>query len=180
MHCAGESQHSCLAAHAATVVKTLKPMKKIIQHARQTWLALAVASLLAAPAFVQAASGEVTYQQECATCHIAFPPGMLPAASWQRLLAGMERHFGTNASLDMPTRKQLEGWLTAQAGSYRRVRNEPPRDRISLSDWFVRQHDEVPTVVWKRASIGSAANCAACHAKAARGDFNEHQVRIPK
>lgn len=142
---------------------------------------IAVAVLLpAVSTFARAAPGETLYQQECAACHIAFPPGMLPAASWQRLLAGLDKHFGTNASLEPQTRRQLESWLAGQAGSYRRVRNEPPRDRISLSDWFIRQHDEVPAAVWKRSSVGSASNCAACHAKATQGDFNEHQVRIPK
>ncbi|NML15911.1 hypothetical protein [Azohydromonas caseinilytica] len=24
------------------------------------------------------------YRQECGSCHVAYPPGMLPAASWQR------------------------------------------------------------------------------------------------
>lgn len=26
------------------------------------------------------------YQQECSSCHVAYPPDMLPAASWQRLM----------------------------------------------------------------------------------------------
>ena len=46
-----------------------------------------------------------TYRQECSACHLAYPPGMLPAASWQRLLSGLPRHFGTDASLDPATLK---------------------------------------------------------------------------
>jgi cytochrome c553 len=38
----------------------------------------------------------------------------------------------------------------------------------------------VSASVFKRASVGSASNCGACHGHAADGDFNEHQVRIPK
>jgi cytochrome c553 len=34
--------------------------------------------------------------------------------------------------------------------------------------------------VFKRASVGGAANCGACHGNAADGNFNEHEVRIPK
>ena len=34
------------------------------------------------------------YQQECAACHTAYPPGLLPAASWQRLMGGLGKHFG--------------------------------------------------------------------------------------
>ena len=43
------------------------------------------------------------YQQECAACHLAYPPGLLPAASWQRLMSNLPRHFGTDASLDAAT-----------------------------------------------------------------------------
>jgi hypothetical protein len=28
------------------------------------------------------------YAQECTACHIAYPPGMLPKQSWQRIMAG--------------------------------------------------------------------------------------------
>ena len=40
------------------------------------------------------------YQQECAACHVAYPPGMLPAASWQRVMGNLSHHYGTDASLD--------------------------------------------------------------------------------
>lgn len=119
------------------------------------------------------------YRQECASCHVAYPPGMLPAASWQRLLGGLPRHFGTDASLDPATVQALSVWLTANAGTYKRVRDAPPQDRITTSAWFTRQHDEIPSAIWKRASIKSPANCSACHVQADQGNFDEHDVRIP-
>ncbi|MDI1257963.1 diheme cytochrome c [Aquabacterium sp.] len=120
------------------------------------------------------------YQQECAACHLAYPPGMLPAASWRRLMNTLPKHFGTDASLDPASVKQLADWLTANAGSYRRVREEPEQDRITRSAWFLRQHDEVPAATWRRPAIKSPANCMACHAGADRGDFDEDRIRIPK
>lgn len=122
------------------------------------------------------------YQQECAACHMAYPPGMLPAGSWQRLMGSLDKHFGTDASLDEASVRELGGWLRANAGTYKRVSEEPPQGRITKSAWFLRKHreGEVPPDVWKRASVGSASNCAACHANAAKGNFNEHEVRIPR
>jgi hypothetical protein len=120
------------------------------------------------------------YKQECVACHMAFPPGMLPAASWKRLMSNLPNHYGTDASLDSATVKSLSTWLDANAGTYKRVSEVPPQDRITRSAWFIRKHDEVGSSVWKRASIKSAANCAACHTRADQGDFNEHAVRIPK
>jgi hypothetical protein len=121
-----------------------------------------------------------TYQQECAACHLAYPPGMLPAASWQRLMGNLPRHFGTDASVDAGTRRELSAWLEANAGTAKRVSEAPPEDRLTRSTWFDRKHREVPAAAWKRASIGSASNCAACHRGATQGDFDEHAVRIPK
>lgn len=120
------------------------------------------------------------YKQECAACHVAYPPGMLPAASWQRVMGNLTKHYGTDASLDAATVKELSTWLGANAGTYKRVREEPPQDRITRSAWFIRKHDEVDPSTWKRASIKSAANCAACHTQADQGNYSGHNVRIPR
>ncbi|MEP6965074.1 MAG: diheme cytochrome c [Polaromonas sp.] len=120
------------------------------------------------------------YQQECAACHLAYPPGMLPAPSWQRIMANLPKHYGTDASLDPATVKALSTWLGANAGTYKRVSEEPPQDRITTSSWFVGKHREVAPDVWKRAAIGSRANCVACHTRADKGDFDEDHVRIPQ
>jgi Dihaem cytochrome c len=121
-----------------------------------------------------------SYKTECAACHVAYPPGMLPASSWQRLVTHLPSHFGTDASLDPATVKELSTWLSANAATGRRAAESPPEDRITRSAWFTRQHDEVPAATWKRGSIKSASNCMACHTGADRGDFNEHNVRIPR
>jgi hypothetical protein len=120
------------------------------------------------------------YAQECSACHVAYPVGMLPAASWQRIMGSLGKHYGTDASLDDASAREIGAWLKANAGTYRRASEAPPQDRISLSTWFVRTHDEVAAATWKRASIGSAANCSACHTTAAEGNYSEHKVRIPK
>jgi len=120
------------------------------------------------------------YQQECASCHIAYPAGMLPPASWQRVMNTLDRHFGVDASLDAATARQISTWLAANAGTYKRVREEPPQDRITRSAWFVRKHDEVPASAWKLAAVKSPSNCSACHKLADQGDFNERNVRIPR
>jgi mono/diheme cytochrome c family protein len=120
------------------------------------------------------------YKQECASCHVAYPPGMLPAASWQRLMKGLPQHFGTDASLDAASVQQISAWLKTNAGTNGRAREAPPQDRITRSAWFVREHDEVPAAVWKRQAVRSAANCSACHTQADQGDFNEQSVRIPR
>lgn len=122
------------------------------------------------------------YQQECAACHTAYPPGLLPAASWQRLMGGLGKHFGVDASLDDASTREISAWLSRHAGTYKRVTDAPPQDRITRSSWFLSKHNEreVPPAVWKRVSVGSPANCAACHTQADKGSFNERDIKIPK
>ena len=120
------------------------------------------------------------YTQECASCHTAYPPGMLPARSWQRVMSSLDRHYGSDASLDTATVQQLSAWLQAHAGTYKRVSEEPPQDRITRSAWFERKHRKVEPAVWKLPSVKSAANCAACHTGADQGRFNDDDLRMPE
>jgi len=120
------------------------------------------------------------YQQECVACHVAYPPGMLPAASWKRIMGSLDKHFGTDASLDEASVREISGWLQTHAGTYKRVSEEPPQDRITRSQWFVRQHREVDPQIWKQAAVKSAANCAACHTAADKGSFRESEIQFPK
>ena len=130
------------------------------------------------------------WQQECASCHLAYSPALLPRASWQRMMGGLEQHFGENASLDPATQADILRFLEANAADSGRSRmgdkvmqrmdkNATPL-RITETRWFVKKHDEVPRATWTRKSVGSAANCAACHRQAEKDVFDEDTVRIPK
>lgn len=125
----------------------------------------------------RAAQMPPAYKSECAACHVAYPPGLLPAASWQRLMADLPHHFGSDASLDEATTKQLAGWLTANAAAGVEA---PPQDRITRTRWFQREHREVPARLWTSPAVGSPSRCQACHTSAADGVFNEHDVRLPR
>lgn len=120
------------------------------------------------------------YKQECAACHMAFPPGALPAASWQRIMSNLPRHYGTDASLDAATVRELSAWLKTHAGTWKRVDVPPRDDRITEAAWFVREHREVSAATWKLPAVKSAANCVACHTQAEQGDFRERNIRIPR
>lgn len=119
------------------------------------------------------------YGEECGACHLAYPPGFLPAGSWRRIMAGLDQHYGTDASLDDAISRQLDGWLQANAGTYKRVAGEPPEDRITRSGWFERKHHGIDASVWKLPDVKSAANCAACHDGAAQGRFDDDNLRQP-
>ena len=120
------------------------------------------------------------WQQECSGCHMAFPPGLLPAASWKKMMSGLDKHFGTDASLTPAETTEITNFLVKNE-SNRWSANTAPL-RITESAWFKSKHNdrEISPAVWKRASIKSPANCLACHAGADKGNFDEHSIRIPK
>jgi hypothetical protein len=119
------------------------------------------------------------WQRECSSCHIAYAPGLLPPESWRRVMAGLDKHFGTDASLTAAESKEVADFLMRNGSS--RWSGAATPLRITETQGFLREHtgDEVPAGAFKRASVKSAANCQACHTGAAKGDFNEHAVKIP-
>ena len=121
-----------------------------------------------------------SFTAECSSCHMAYPPSLTGKANWRGIMAGLDKHYGVDASIDSKTQQEISTWLLANAATSARQAAASPEFRITRSDWFIRKHDEVSASVWKRASIKSAANCGACHSGAARGAFDEDGVRIPK
>jgi len=120
-----------------------------------------------------------TWKAECGSCHLAYPPQLLPASSWRELMSGLNKHFGTDASLDPQTAAGITTFLEKNAGRDRSS-SRTPTLRITETRWFVHEHDEVPDRVWKNPKVKSPANCTACHVDGDKGDFSEHHIRIPK
>ncbi len=124
------------------------------------------------------------WKAECGACHVNYPPNLLPAKSWRVLMSGLDKHFGSDASLDAATAREISGFLEQNAGSemfasQMFVSRGKPVLRITETRWFRNKHDEVSQRDWDSPKVKSPANCTACHAQAERGDFNEDNVRIP-
>jgi hypothetical protein len=119
------------------------------------------------------------YQQECAACHLAYPPALLPAQSWQRVMGQLKQHYGVDASLDAETAQQLSQWLQQNAATQSRHTQPPPNERIAQSAWFVRKHQEIDVVVWRLPSVKSASQCTACHRGAEQGVFDDDHLHYP-
>lgn len=128
----------------------------------------------------RAAVRNPAYQAECAACHAAYPPQLLSAASWRAVMDGLGKHFGSDASLDLAANTEILRYLEANAGRRDTSAAGKPQLRITETRWFVREHsEELPHDVWKHLEVKSAANCAACHTAADKGDFSERMLRLP-
>lgn len=125
------------------------------------------------------ADAPASYEAECASCHMAYPPGLLSQKSWQNVMSSLDKHFGTDASVDAKTQAEITNWLMKNAATRQKYSETAPENRITKTSWFIRKHDEVNADVWKRAGVKSPANCGACHIDAANGSFSEKSIKIP-
>ena len=128
------------------------------------------AMLLALAALPAAADGvrvppSPAYKAECGSCHVAYPPQLLPGASWQQLMAQLERHFGSDASLDATAQQEIGRYLAAHAGGRAAPAGAEPR--ITHTRWFLKEHrGEIP-------ATKNPASCAACHKGAEDGYYED-------
>lgn len=130
------------------------------------------------------------YTDECGSCHMAYPPGLLAAESWQKVMSGLEHHFGDNAELDTNTHKAISNFLlsnSAEKSNYRRSQRFASASksgdiplRITETDYFKHEHNEIPArMVSENTEVNSFSNCNACHRKAEQASFREHDILIP-
>lgn len=133
------------------------------------------------------ASGQVSippdpiYVQECGSCHVPYPARRLSAESWRAVLNGLDRHFGSDASLDPATLKPIAAYLEAQARRRATLgENGQSLLRITETRWFRHEHDEIPERTWQLPTVQSPAHCEACHTAAERGNYSEHALHLPR
>jgi hypothetical protein len=130
------------------------------------------------------------YEKECGDCHMPYPAGLLPARSWQKIMGGLDDHFGDNAELDTALNQEITGYLmrnSADQSTYRRSRrimrslsSDQAPLRITELSYFRREHREIPKrMVVKNPEVNSLSNCSACHQRAIQGSFSERDIHIP-
>lgn len=114
-----------------------------------------------------------SYVEECASCHVAYPPQLLTAPGWQRVMAQLEKHYGVDASIDAKRGATIGDFLQRSASTRDKHAPTEPSARLTRSSWFAREHGPTPPA-------GAAfADCAACHTAAAHADYSERSLKLP-
>jgi hypothetical protein len=122
-----------------------------------------------------AASG--VYAEHCGSCHIAYRPQLLPAASWERLISATADHFGESLSITPKQAAAIRNYLLDN-GAGRTP--DPLAARIMAAQggeaWpvrvtemvFFRQHHQELQSAGDASKLG---RCELCHAGAERGEY---------
>ena len=126
------------------------------------------------------AASNPKWKEDCGACHVAYPPQMLPAESWREMMSGLGKHFGSDASLDAETAKEIMAFLVENADTRKHDASGKPLLRITETRSFKSEHREVAARTWKLPKVKSPANCGACHTTAESGDYSERNIKIPK
>ncbi len=130
------------------------------------------------------------YLKECGSCHFPYQPGLLPARSWTKLMAGLEDHFEENAELPLEDVNSLTDYLVKNAAdhaNYKRSKKiikslrlvQIPL-RVSETPYFIKKHNKLPRkMVQNNPKVSLISQCEACHTKAEKGSFSEREIQIP-
>jgi hypothetical protein len=122
------------------------------------------------------------YLKECGSCHMAYPPELLPARSWTRVLGSLQDHFGDSAQLDAATQQRIHDYLVANAAD--KAQNEhsfaimhslnasEAPFRITATPYIAGLHAAVLDPAWRpNPRPKTLAECGVCHLQAPTGNY---------
>lgn len=130
------------------------------------------------------------YKSQCASCHFAFQPGLLPSRSWDVLMDQLPAHFDEEVMLEADQSQRLRRYLMLNAsdrsGYLRSIRFTiaTPESitpmRITTSSYFLEEHlEKSPELEGIAGKVGGLINCSACHTRASDGFYNEDEIMLP-
>lgn len=126
--------------------------------------------------------GYSAYKEECGSCHLAYPPGLLPTDAWLGIMSTLNAHFGDNAEMTAAKQHEVRQFLQHNSKSERHSRQtlDATHSRITQQAAFLHHHSEIPArLSTANPAVKNFSNCAACHQRAEQGSFAEREIRIP-
>ena len=118
-----------------------------------------------------------SYVEECASCHVAYPPQLLTAPGWQEVMQNLGRHYGVDASIDDKRRVAIADFLRQNASRRDKHAATAAPARLTQTQWFRKEHGALPVKASR--TLPAAAQCESCHGAADRGDYSESGLRLP-
>lgn len=130
------------------------------------------------------------YINECAACHFAYQPGLLPSNSWKKMMGNLENHFGVDATLLDEDFKAISKYLNEnsaeKAMEYKRskkivrsMRDDGTIIAVSKTPYFIKKHREIPSKYINQKKVKGLFNCIACHTTAQKGIYSQRDIIIP-
>lgn len=129
------------------------------------------------------------WRDECGACHAVFYPALLPARSWQKMMAGQDKHFGTDLGFDATATAAILKFMVDNSADKHmteaafKIDQSIPKDvtplRVIETPKWLEKHREIAAADWANPLVKSKNNCAACHTDADDGWFEDGAMHIP-
>lgn len=130
------------------------------------------------------------YKNECGACHFDYQAGLLPESSWKKIMANLENHFNTDATLEKEDFKTIMEYLKNNSAEkhmeYKRsnrivksIKKGTIPKSISKTPYMIRKHREIRTNLITQEEVKGLFNCTACHTTAQKGIYSERDIKIP-
>lgn len=122
------------------------------------------------------------YVKECASCHSLYPSSFLGAESWTKVFDNLDKHFGTDASLDEELTKTLKEYAVSNAGPDKNSRFSMASSahlgiEITKTEAWKRKHEDVPKELFLQKK-SRPSNCVACHKDANCGIIRPANISV--
>jgi len=130
------------------------------------------------------------WRDECGACHAVFYPALLPTRSWQKIMTEQDKHFGSDLGFDAVTTEAILKFMVDNAAEKHvveaafKIEQSIPAGvtplRVTETPYWLNKHREIAASDWANPLVQSKSNCAACHADADDGTFEDGAMHIPK
>jgi hypothetical protein len=122
---------------------------------------------------------DLTYKEKCGSCHFAYQPALLPSGSWEKILLGLDTHFGEAVQIDPDAKKNILTYLKSNAAEYSSGKLSAKIIK-SLSGQTPLKISDIPYIRKKhyKQTARSIADCAECHRAADKGIYKDNSLKI--
>ena len=129
--------------------------------------------------------------EKCSKCHKHYPPFMLPQASWEKMIEGLDNHFGERITENNITKSEqisIKEYLISHSAEYSTHKlayktlvslGEMRPLSITKSPYWRKSHAHLPPELFKSTVVKDKSNCFACHKNFEYGIFDNRFIHLP-
>lgn len=132
------------------------------------------------------------FYEKCSKCHKIYPPFMLPRGSWERLMQGLENHFGEAITEDILSKREsqtITDYLITNASetsshklAFHTLRSLDEMRPISMTKvpYWRERHQGINASTYQRLHVKDPSQCFACHEAFDEGILDNLHLRVSK
>lgn len=130
------------------------------------------------------------FADECGSCHITYPPFLLPKGSWTTMMQNLDNHFGDDASLDKATNQSILAFLIKNSAEnsthksslkiLKSLKDNNSTIAITKTPYWRKKHEDIEKSVFASNEVKSKANCKACHKNIQNGLLEYDLINVPE